>query len=109
ENLRFAEHALESGCDEDLADLALIGDVVSDQQILGHLLRDGRAALRPSGLRQISDERPDHSALVNTLVLEEPLLLRRHEAFFDELRDLSEWHGDAALIGCGHGGKAGGG
>src|SRR5262249_33379318 len=71
ENLRFAEHALEPGCDEDLADLALIGDVVSDQQVLGHLLRDRRAALRPSGLRQISDERPDHSALVNTLVLEE--------------------------------------
>ena len=50
ENLGLAQRALDIRGDDDLAKLALIGDVVSDQQRLGQLLRDRRAALRPAGL-----------------------------------------------------------
>jgi len=101
QDLRLGEHALEPGCNEDLADLALVGNVISHQQILGYLLGDGRSALRPSGFRQISQERPDHSTLVDAFVLEETLVLRRDEGFPDKLGDIAQRHGDAALIGGG--------
>ena len=53
-----------------LADLALIGEIVTHQQVLDHLLGDGRAALRPAGVGKIADEGPDEPALVDAFVLD---------------------------------------
>ena len=58
-----------------LADLALVADVVADQQVFRDLLRDGRAALRPAGLGDVGDEGADQAALVDALVLIEALVL----------------------------------
>ena len=70
ENLRLAQRLLDARGHDHLADLALVGDVFADQQVLRHLLGDGRAALRPAGLRKVADEGADQAALVDALVLD---------------------------------------
>ena len=69
ENIRLGERGLDPRGDDHFADLALVGHVLADQQVLDHLLGDGRAALRPSGLGQIADEGADDAALVDAVVL----------------------------------------
>ena len=91
--------ALEARGDDHLAHLALVGDVVADEEVLGDLLGDGRAALRPPGLRQVADEGADDAALVDALVLEEALVLGGDEGLLDMLRDVGERHAQAAVVG----------
>jgi hypothetical protein len=90
EDLRLAEHALKAGRDDDLADLSIVADIIAHQQVLGDLLGDRRSTLWPPGLRQIADERPDHAALVDPLVLEKPLVLGGHEGLFDMIGNIVE-------------------
>ncbi len=52
-----------------LADLALVGEILADQQVLDDLLGDGRAALRPPGVGEVADEGADQATLVDPLVL----------------------------------------
>ena len=71
-----------------LADLALIGEVVADQEVLHDLLGDGRAALRAPGLGEVADEGADQAALVDALVLVEALVLGREERLLHVLRNV---------------------
>ena len=91
--------------DDHLADLALIGDVVADQQILHHLLGDGRAALRPSRIGEIADEGADDAAFVDAVVLIEALVLGGDERLLHEIGNIGERHPDAAVAGLVHVGE----
>src|SRR6516165_9301488 len=71
ENLFFAQRIFKTRRHYHFADLALIGHVISDQQILHDLLGDRRAALEPSGVAEIADKGADHPTLVDAMVLKE--------------------------------------
>ena len=106
ENLRLGQRVLEARGDDHLADLALVGDVVADQQVLHHLLGDGRAALRPSGLAKIADEGADQAALVDALVLEEAPVLGGDEGLLHEIGNGRERHPDAPVACLEHVGES---
>ena len=89
-----------------LADLAVIGEVLADQEVLHDLLGDGRAALRPPGLCQVADEGADQAAFVDTFVPVEALVLGRQERLLDMLRDVGERHPLPALVLLEHLGEA---
>ena len=99
ENLVLAERLVDARGHDHLADLALVADVVTDQKILGDLLGDGRAALRPPGLCDVGDEGADQAALVDALVLIEALVFRGNESVRNIVGKLRERHPLAALIG----------
>ena len=105
ENLRLAQRVLEPRGDDHLADLALIGDVLADQEILHDLLRDGRAALRPARLGEIADEGADDAALVDAVMLEETPVLGGDESLLHEIGNGGERHPDAAVARLEHVGK----
>ena len=75
EHLVLAERLVDARGHDHLADLALVADVVADQQVLRHLLGDGGAALRPARLGDVGDEGADQAALVDAVMLVEPLVL----------------------------------
>ena len=90
EDLRFAQRVLDPRCHDHLADLAVIGEVLADQEVLHDLLGDGRAALRASGLRKVADEGADQAALVDPSVAIEALVLGREERLLDVFRNIAE-------------------
>src|SRR5207302_1615110 len=75
EDIGFAQRLLDARGHDHFADLALIAHVVADQKVLRDLLGDGRAPLRPAGAREVGDEGPDQTALINAAVLVEALVL----------------------------------
>src|SRR5262249_1369945 len=79
EDLRLAQRLLNPRRDDHLADLALVGQVLTHQQVLDDLLSDGRAALRASGGGEVTDEGANQAALVDTLVLVETFVLGREK------------------------------
>ena len=90
EDLRFAQRVLDPRCHDHLADLAVIGEVLADQEVLHDLLGDGRAALRAPGLRKVADEGADQPALVDPSVAIEALVLGREERLLDVFRNVAE-------------------
>src|SRR5262249_1838918 len=80
ENLRLAERLLAPRRHDHLANLALVGQVFADQEVLDDLLGDGRAALRAPGGGEIADEGADQAALVDPLVLIEAFVLGRKKS-----------------------------
>src|SRR5208282_5348365 len=102
ENLVFAERIFQPRRHDHLADLALIGHVVADQQILHDLLGDGRTALRTSRFGEIADEGADDATLVNPMVLEEPPVLGGDESLLDEIGNSAERYPDAPIAGLEH-------
>src|SRR5204863_6684512 len=76
QDLPFGECALNTGGNNDLADLAFVGDVIAYQQVFDHLLGVRGPALRAAWLGQVRDKGPDHTAFVDASVLEEALVLR---------------------------------
>ena len=102
EDLVLAQHALDPRGQHDLAHLALVADVVADQEVLDHLLGDGGGALRPPGLAHIGDRGADQAALVDAGVLVEALVLGGHECLLHRHRNFGERHRDAALVGIEH-------
>ena len=98
ENLPLAQLAFDPRRHDHLADLALVGEIVTHQQVLRDLLGDGRAALRAAGLGKVADEGADQAALVDPLVLIEAPVLGRNEGFLHVLRNVGEHHPHAALI-----------
>ena len=106
EDLVLAQRALQPRGHHHLADLAFIGEVVPDQQVLHHLLGDGRAPLRAAGVGEIGNEGADQPALVDAFVLVEALVLGRHERLLHMLGNVGEQHPDAALVLLEHLGKA---
>ena len=73
-----------------LSDLAVIGEVLADQEIFYDLLGDGRAALRTSGLREVANEGADQPALVDALVPIEALVFSRDERLLHVFRDVGQ-------------------
>src|SRR5262247_2226015 len=59
EEFRLAPRLLEPRRHDHLADLALVGEILADQEVLHDLLGDGRAALRPPRLGEVADEGAD--------------------------------------------------
>src|SRR4029450_12336209 len=90
EDFRLAQRPLDPRRHDTLANLALVGEVIADQQVLHDLLGDGRAALRSPGLGQVADEGADQTALVDSLVLIETLILGREEGFLYLFGDIGE-------------------
>ncbi|MGY4573868.1 hypothetical protein ACVWY5_006938 [Bradyrhizobium sp. USDA 3256] len=67
-------------------------------RFLADLLRNGRAALRPSRVREVADEGADQSALVNAGVLEEALVLGGDKCIAHCFRDIRKLDPDAAIV-----------
>src|SRR5205814_1809853 len=101
ENLVLAQGAFDPRRHHDLADLALVRDVVADHEILGDLLGDGRAALGPARLRQIAHEGADQAALIDAMMLKKTLVLRRHEGVAHVRRNPAQPDRDSPLAACG--------
>jgi len=81
-----------------LPHLALVGHVLADQQVLHHLLGDGRAALRTAGLGQVAYEGADSGRARRLPVLVEALVLGRDEGLLHMRRNFGERHPDAPMI-----------
>src|SRR6516162_627747 len=74
ENLFLTQRILESRRHYQFADLALVGHVATDQQILDDLLGYGRATLRPPAIAEIAeiaDEGAHDATLIDAMVLKE--------------------------------------
>ena len=102
ENVVLAERAFQPRRHDHLADFSLVSDVVADQEVLHHLLRDGRAALRPAGFRKIADEGADDAVLVDAVMLIEAPVLGGDERLLHEIGHVGERHPDAAVAGLEH-------
>ena len=98
ENFLLADCLLQPRRDDHLADLALEGDVVADQQVLRHLLGDGGTALALVAAHGVH-EGARHAAHVDAVVLVEALVLRGEEGFLHRLGDLRQRHPLAAVVG----------
>jgi hypothetical protein len=92
EDLGLRHHPLEARGDDHLPDLSLVGDVVADEQVLHHLLRDGRAAGRAAGRGEVGDEGADHAALVDAPMGLEALVLRGDEGSSHQRRHVADRH-----------------
>src|SRR5262245_37771103 len=106
ENFRLAQRMLDPRRHNHLADLALIGQVFADQEVLDDLLGDGRAALRAPRTREIADEGADQAALVDALVLIKAPVLGRDNSLLHVLWEISEHHPYPPLVLLEHLGKA---
>jgi hypothetical protein len=98
ENLRLAQLMLDPRGHDHLADLALIGEVFTHQQVLDDLLGDGRAALRTPGLGEIADEGADQAPLIDPLMLMKAFVLGCDERLLHVLGDAGERDPHAALV-----------
>ena len=98
ENLRLAERMFDSRRYDHLADLALIGQVFTHQQVLDDLLSDGRAALWAAGRGEVADEGANQAAFVDALMLIEASILGREKCLLHVLRDLRERHPHPPLV-----------
>ena len=90
EDLVFAQRGFEPRGHDHFADLAFVGHVLADQEVLHDLLRDGGAALRPARVGEIADEGADDAALVDTVMLEETPVLGGDERLLHQVRNLGE-------------------
>src|SRR6516164_2473304 len=78
--LWLREGVLQPGGQNHFSDLALVGHLIPHEKILHHLLGNGRAPLRPTGLRQVFYERADQRVLIDSVVVIEALVLSRHKS-----------------------------
>ena len=81
EDLLFAESILELRSHDHFADLAFVGHVLADQDVLHNLLGNGRTALRPARTGEIADEGTDDAAFIDAVMLEETAILGSHKGF----------------------------
>src|SRR6185312_8952817 len=89
-----------AGAEIDLVQVKLEGLVAREEEVLGHLLSDGRGADHaPSGLHraQIGDDGPQDTLNVQAAMLIEILVLGGHEGLDDTLGNGGDRHVDAAL------------
>src|SRR6516164_9491915 len=102
ENLFFAQRIFETRRHYHFTDLALIGHVISDQQILHDLLGNGRATLRPTSVAEISDKGADDAALIDAMVLKEAPILSGDECLLHLIGNIADWNPDAPVAGLEH-------
>ena len=84
--------------DQRFLDLAVVGLLGREQEVLGHLLGDGRGALLLAGLG-VGEDRADDALGVDAAVLVEVLVLRREERGDHDLRHRLDRQVEAALVG----------
>src|SRR5207249_5505549 len=74
EDFVLGEHPLQRGGNNHLPYLALVGNLLADQQVLHHLLRYCRTALRSARLCQVPDKSANQRAFIDAIVLIEALV-----------------------------------
>ena len=82
-------------------DLAVDAALIGQQDVLGHLLGDGRAALQPppgGGVEDVLEHGPAKAAHIDATVVEEIAILGRQKSLDHRQRDLLVGHIDAALV-----------
>ncbi len=104
QDLRLGQRILDLVGEDRLLDLAGRRVGVADQQVLGDLLGDGRAAARAptaAELLGIVDDRARQPRIVDAAMLEEALVLGRQERTDEQRRIFVERQFDAAFAGVG--------
>ncbi len=82
EDLRLGEGLLQAPGDQRLLELAAEGGVIGEEDILGHLLGDGRSALQAPSLDEAGHrppQRPGDARRIHPLVAEKGAVLRSQE------------------------------
>ena len=97
EDLLLSEVLLDLVRQDGLADLAEDVALVTDEHQLGHLLRDGRAALDHVARLEVGEGGADDAERVDAVVLEEAIVLGGDERLHHVLRDLVVGQDDALL------------
>ena len=99
EDLVLGVGALDAQREHGLLELAVHVLVAGQQEVLRHLLRDGRGALRPLGAEvlQIVHERAHHAQVVDAAVIVEAPVLGRQERCDGQLGHGADGHEDAPL------------
>ena len=85
QDLLLGERALDPVREHGFLQLARIAALVADQQVLDHLLRDGGGAARRPSVRHALPRRAREPAVIEAVVLEEVLVLRRQERVHEQL------------------------
>ena len=98
EDLVLAQRLLDPGGQDQFLDLALRRSVRGQQEVLHHLLGDGRGAAERTALRH-GHRRRDHAHRVIALVDVEVLVLGRDEGFLHQVGDLGRRHEQTAFPG----------
>jgi hypothetical protein len=75
EDLPFRVARLDLQGDQQLTELAHVGAVKAEEEVLGQLLGDGGSALDPAAARQRHPEGFHRAQLVKSVVLPEPVVL----------------------------------
>ena len=102
EDMVLGEGLFDAQGDDRLADLALDRDLVGQQEVLGHLLGDGRSADRPPVLAQVPDvhhHRAGDGQRIDAAVAVEILVLGRQEGVDHPPGDRVDRHEDPLFRG----------
>mgnify|MGYP000916171738 CR=1 FL=1 len=97
EDLVLGELLLEPAREERLPDLALVGALGVEEQVLDDLLRDRRAALARAPALEVHEHRAPDAQVVEPLVLVEAGVLGREDRELDVRRQLLDRHHRAPL------------
>ncbi len=101
EDLLLRQVAFQPDRQESLLDLALERALVGQEDVLGELLGDGRAALDDAVRLRVGDHGAQEADEVDAVVLEEAPVLRRHHRLDERVGKLVDRHGilvdDAAM------------
>ena len=97
EDLILGEARLDLVGEDRLADLAEHVALVADEHQLGHLLRDGRAALHHAPGLQVGEGGAQDAERIDAVVLEEAVVLGGDEGQLHVLGDLIVGQDDALL------------
>jgi len=101
EDLLFRQGRLEAVGEDRLLHLAIDAGLAGQQDVLRHLLGDGRAALEPPprrGVEDVLEHRPPQAGNVDAAVIEEVAVLGREERLDHRQRNLLVGHIDAPLV-----------
>ena len=105
-DLLLGQRRLDPVGEQRFLDLARVGDLIADQQVLRDLLRDRGRADRPPGTRQVGEHRPDDAGIVHAAMFEERPVLGRHIGLDQQRRKLVVAQLDAPLAGIGIDGRS---
>src|SRR3546814_17015909 len=79
EDLLLAQHVLDAPGEEGFLDLAGVAQFVGQQQVLRHLLGDGRSADRAAAAGEVGDDGAQDARIVDAAMLEEGAVLGGEE------------------------------
>jgi hypothetical protein len=103
EDLVLGERLFDAKRQQRLLELAIHGAVAGQQEVLGHLLGDGRsaneAAVALDDVLPIDDDRPHQCAPVDARMLVERLVLSRQEGVDEPFGHRTDWHEQPSFAG----------